>query len=84
LVAAPQNVLTYHNDNARTGQNREETTLTTSNVKSTTFGKLFQVTLDGSVDAQPLYVGGLSMPNKGTHNVLIVATENDTTAAARR
>jgi outer membrane protein assembly factor BamB len=33
--------------------------------------------LDGLVDAQPLYVAGVSIPNQGTHNVLIAATEND-------
>jgi len=84
LLAAPlrpldaqPNVLTYHNDVARTGQNLAETRLTTANVNSVTFGKLFQATLDGLVDAQPLYVAGVSIPNQGTHNVLIVATEND-------
>jgi len=76
-LAAQSDVLTYHNDAARTGQNLTETTVTPSNVNSTTFGKLFQVTLDGVVDAQPLYVAGVSIPNQGTHNVLIVATEND-------
>jgi len=75
-LAAP-NVLTYHNDLARTGQNLAETTLTTSNVNSATFGKLFQATLDGVVDAQPLYVASVSIPSQGMHNVLIVATEND-------
>lgn len=38
--------LTYHNDNARTGQNLTEQTLTTTNVK-TSFGKLFEVPVDG-------------------------------------
>jgi hypothetical protein len=46
-------------------------------VNSATFGKLFQATLDGMVDAQPLYVAGVSIPNQGTHDVLVVATEND-------
>jgi hypothetical protein len=76
-LAAQPNVLTYHNDAHRSGQNLAETTLTTSNVNSATFGKLFQTTLDGLVDAQPLYVAGVAIPNQGTHNVLIVATEND-------
>jgi outer membrane protein assembly factor BamB len=76
-IAAQPNLLTYHNDAARTGQNLLETTLTPSNVNATAFGKLFQVTLDGSVDAQPLYVAGVPIPNQGTHNVLIAATEND-------
>jgi hypothetical protein len=76
-LAAQHNVLTYHNDPARTGQDLSETILTTSNVNFTTFGKLFQATLDGRVDAQPLYVAGVAVPNQGTHNLLIVATEND-------
>jgi len=74
---AQSDVLTLHNNVARTGLNQSETNLTPSNVNSKTFGKLFQVTLDGVVDAQPLYVAGVSMPKKGVHNVLIVATEND-------
>ena len=74
---AQPNVLTFHNDAARTGQNLAETVLTTANVNSKTFGKLFQETLDGLVDAQPLYVAAVSIPNQGTHNVLVVATEND-------
>src|ERR1039457_5694641 len=76
-LAAQHNVLTYHNDVARTGQSLAETTLSTSNVNSATFGKLFQATLDGLVDAQPLYVAGVSIPSHGTYNVLIAATEND-------
>ncbi len=76
-LAAQTNVLTFHNGPKRTGRNLKETILTPSNVNSKTFGKLFQATLDGVVDAQPLYVAGVSIPNQGTHNVLIVATEND-------
>jgi hypothetical protein len=77
LPLAAQHVLTSHNDAYRTGQNLAETTLTTANVNSATFGKLYQVTLDGVVDAQPLYVAGVAIPSQGTHNVLIAATEND-------
>src|ERR1017187_1922042 len=71
-------VLTYHNDTARTGQNLAETILTPVNVNPSTFGKLFTITVDGKVDAQPLYVSGVVIPGQGAHNVLIVATENDT------
>jgi hypothetical protein len=72
-----QEVLTYHNDNARTGQNLNETTLTLAKVNSATFGKLFVLAVDGKVDAQPLCVSAVSIPGKGTHNVLVVASEHD-------
>jgi len=68
-------VTTYHNDSARTGQNLNETTLTTGNVNSSTFGMLFVIAADGAVDAQPLYLPNLSISGK-THNVLFVATEH--------
>jgi hypothetical protein len=69
-------VLTYHNDVARTGQNLTETTLTTSNVTSTQFGKLGFYAVDGLVDAEPLYASNVATPSNGTHNLLIVATEH--------
>jgi hypothetical protein len=69
-------VLTWHNDNARTGQNLQETILTPTNVNSTTFGQLSVLTVDGKVDAQPLYVPGVNIPGQGVHNVLYVATEH--------
>jgi outer membrane protein assembly factor BamB len=77
-LEAQPNVLTYHNDVERTGRNLAEIKLTPSNVNSATFGKIFQISLDGVVDAQPLYVADVPIPNQGTHNVLVVATENDT------
>ena len=70
------NVTTYHNDNARSGQNLTETTLTPANVNSSSFGKLFVIAVDGKVDAQPLYLAQVSIPNNGAHNVLYVATEH--------
>ncbi len=78
--AAPafKGVLTYHNDNLRTGRNSVESTLTVKNVNSTKFGKLFVIPTDGLVDAEPLYAPNISIPGNGTHNVLFVASENDT------
>jgi hypothetical protein len=77
--ATPANaVVTYHNDNARTGQNLSETTLTHGNVNFASFGKLFVITTDGKVDAQPLYLPNLNTPSHGTHNFLYVASEHGT------
>jgi hypothetical protein len=69
-------VVTYHYDNQRTGQNTNETILTTANVNSAKFGKLGAFTVDGKVDAQPLYLSNVSVPGHGTRNVLYVATEH--------
>src|ERR1700737_4570333 len=76
-LQAQVSVTTYHNDNARTGQNTQETTLTPANVNSGQFGKLFTVTVDGAVYAQPLYLSNVSVGG-GTHNVVYVATQHDT------
>jgi len=80
LISAPvvdaADVLTYHNDIGRTGQNLNEPTLTPSNVKSSTFGRLFTISVDGKVDAQPLYVSSVAISGQGTHNLLIAATEH--------
>ncbi len=69
-------VLTYHNDNSRSGLNSNETTLTTANVNPTQFGKLGAMAVTGLVDAEPLYVGGVTI-GAATHNVVVVATEHD-------
>jgi hypothetical protein len=75
-AAAQVNVLTSHNDNARTGANTNETLLTPINVSTNGFGELFAQPVDGPVYTQPLYVSALAIPGKGTHNVVFVGTQH--------
>ncbi|HEY3974207.1 MAG TPA: immunoglobulin domain-containing protein [Candidatus Sulfotelmatobacter sp.] len=80
-VHPPPDVTTFHNDNLRTGQNGSETYLTPQNVSAATFGKVGFLPTDGKVDAQPLYLSNVSVPGSGTHNVVYVVTEHDSTYA---
>lgn len=80
-VCAQVNVLTYQYDNARTGANRSEVSLNKGNVNSAGFGKLFSYPVDGYIYGQPLYVANVSVPGKGAHNIVYVATENDSVYA---
>ena len=73
-------VLTYHNDVARTGQNLQEKILTPANVNSGTFGKLGFLSVDGLVDAEPLFVSNLMVAGH-PHNVVFVVTEHDSVYA---
>ncbi len=77
---AQVSVTTHHNDIGRTGQNLNETTLTTSNVNVNQFGKLFACPVDGYIYAQPLYVAQVAISST-THNVVYVATENNSVYA---
>lgn len=70
-------VLTQHNDNARTGQNLSETILAPQRLSARTFGKVFSYSVDGQIYGQPLYVPKVSIPGKGLHNIVYVATQND-------
>lgn len=77
----PVRLLTSQYDNMRTGANLNEKTLTPANVSPQQFGKLFAFQVDGDVYAQPLYLPDVDVPGKGKHNLLFVATENDSVYA---
>src|SRR5438034_303529 len=79
--AQSTDVLTYHNDNGKTGQQLHEEILTSANVNAAHFGKLWVLDVDGKVDAQPLYAAGVPISGKGLRNVLFVATEHDSVYA---
>ncbi len=80
IRASNVRVLTYHNDQARTGQNLAETILTPDNVNYKSFGKLGFLSTDGLVDAEPLYVSNLIVAGN-PHNVVFVVTEHDSAYA---
>ena len=71
---------TYHNNLSRNGTNVREYALTTANVTTSSFGKLFTCSVDGAIYAQPLWVPNLAIGG-GTHNVIFVATTHDSVYA---
>jgi hypothetical protein len=80
-AAQPVAVLTQHNDNARTGDNLAETTLSVTNVNTNSFGLLYSRPVDDQIYAQPLIMTNVNIPGVGPRNLLIVATVNDTVYA---
>ena len=80
--AAPSNtaVLTYKNDNNRTGQDPNETILNTSNLNPAMFGKRISYPVDGQIYAQPLFLPNVTI-NGVLHNVVFAETEHDSVYA---
>jgi PA14 domain/Chitobiase/beta-hexosaminidase C-terminal domain len=81
LGLAQVNVQTYHNDMQRDGLNSQETVLTPKNVNSSSFGLLYTLPVDGQIYAQPLVQCNVAVPNQGTHNVVLVCTQNNSVYA---
>src|SRR6202453_2548737 len=81
LQVEAQRVVTSQYNNARTGANLDDTTLTPRNVNLQHFGKIFTFHVDGDIYAQPLFLGGVEIPGKGRHDVLFIATEHDSVYA---
>jgi mono/diheme cytochrome c family protein len=80
VVLGSLGVYTQHNDNARVGANRGETTLTLANVNPRQFGLLFRQVVDDQVFAQPLFVPNLAVAGS-RHNVVVVASAANTVYA---
>lgn len=76
-AAAQQPVTTSQYNAVRTGANLHETQLTPRNVNRAGFGKIGELAVDGAVYAQPLYFPGVPVPGKGTHDLVLIATEHD-------
>src|SRR6516162_5936108 len=81
VSAQNTDVLTWHNDNARTGQTLHEEVLTHAAVTTNHFGKLWALPADGKVDAQTLYAAAVAIPGRGVRNVVFFATEHDSVYA---
>lgn len=76
-VGAQVQVTTNRYDTLGTGANLRETVLNTGNVRSGAFGKLFSYSVKGAVFAQPLYLPAVTIPGRGKHNVVYLATMDD-------
>jgi uncharacterized protein (TIGR03437 family) len=80
-LSAQVSVLTYQYDTSRAGANLNESVLTKANVTLNQFGKVFSYPVDGNIYGQPLYLPNVSIPQKGIHDVVYVATEHDSVYA---
>ncbi len=77
---AQVDVLTQHNDNARSGANTSETSLTPETVNSRQFGMLFKRVVDDQLYTQPLIVTHVNT-DAGTRDLVYVTTVNNSVYA---
>ena len=77
---AQVDVLTQHNDNARTGVNLRETVLTPANVNGSRFGMLFKRVVDDQLYTQPLVATGVAVGG-GSRDIVYVTTVNNSVYA---
>ncbi|HVW83820.1 MAG TPA: hypothetical protein VHB50_04040, partial [Bryobacteraceae bacterium] len=80
-ASARQDVLTGNYDNYRTNADLNETVLHPSGLDPSSFGKLFTLSVDGQIYAQPLYQQNVTIDGKGAHNVVFVATTHNSVYA---
>jgi hypothetical protein len=80
-ASAATAVLTQHNDNNRSGANLTEMLLNTNNVNTNTFGLLYTLAVDDQIYAQPLVMTNVAVPGHGVHDLVYVATVNDSVYA---
>jgi hypothetical protein len=74
---ASADVLTQHNDAARSGATLAETALKPRLFAAGAFGRLYERDVDGGVVAQPLVVHGVPTAGHGRRDLLLVATETN-------
>jgi len=80
-ASAQQNILTANYGNSRTNADPVETVLTPAGVSATSFGQLFGLSVDGQIYAQPLYLGNVTIPGNGVHNIIFVETMHNSVYA---
>lgn len=78
---AQVDVLTAQYGNSRTSANMQESVLTAANVNTAQFGKLFSRAVDGPIYALPLIVTQFKLPDGAVHDLVIVATLNNSVYA---
>ena len=70
-------ILSWKSQTTGNGEYTNETTLTPANVGVDHLGKVGNFVADGLIEAQPLYIRDLDMGSAGTHDVILIVTEND-------